>query len=209
MSDKNKKELIEKATGWSLAIFVYGTAIFYFAKHTLNLTGDDLDAYISMLSAGATLFAGFIAIYLFSDWKIQHNKTVISAEAKKLWHTLVILEKETMNLDNLYLSSGQIQSYVFFKSIKSLNEYTKNLIDSYNNSYSELIYFIELAQEKNNEVHSNYYGSIHSYEKEFFDKIESSTTIEDIYDKENHFRDTLIDENKKVRKYLLQYILIK
>jgi hypothetical protein len=96
-----------------------------------------------------------------------------------------------------------------FKRITSLNEYTKNLIDSYNNSYSELIYFIELAQEKNNEVHSNYYGSIHSYEKEFFDKIESNTTIEDIYETENHFRDTLIDENKKVRKYLLQYILIK
>jgi hypothetical protein len=84
-----------------------------FAKHELNLTGDDLDAYISMLSAGATLFAGFVAIYLFSDWKIQHNKTVISAEAKTLAY-VGYFRKETMNLDTLYLSSGQIQRYVYF-----------------------------------------------------------------------------------------------
>ncbi|WP_180036102.1 MULTISPECIES: hypothetical protein [unclassified Acinetobacter] len=71
MSNKTKQELIEKATGWALAIFFYGTGIFFFASKVLQLTGDDLDAYVSLISAGSTLFAGFIAIYLFNDWRDQ------------------------------------------------------------------------------------------------------------------------------------------
>jgi len=37
-----------------------------------------ISAFGSVLGGVGTIFAGFIAIYLFNDWKIQHNKQVIN-----------------------------------------------------------------------------------------------------------------------------------
>ena len=44
--------------------------------------------YIPLISFGATLFAGFVVFLAFNDWKEQHNKTVITEDAKKECYSL-------------------------------------------------------------------------------------------------------------------------
>lgn len=107
MSDRTKRELIEKATGWALAIFAYGTAVFYFAKYVLDLTGDDLDAYVATLSAGASLFAGFVAIYLFNDWREQ-KKFEINKEYSE--NTLNLLNEVNNHINAEYYNHILIKS---------------------------------------------------------------------------------------------------
>jgi len=109
MSDKKKQELIEKASGWALAIFAYGTALFYFAKHVLDLTGDDLDAYVATLSAGATLFAGFIAIYLFNDWREQKRFEINKEYSEK---TLDLLNEVNNHINADYYNHILIKSSI-------------------------------------------------------------------------------------------------
>lgn len=155
-----------------------------------------------------TVIAPLIAIYLFNDWKEQHNKTVLSDEAKVLWHKFKSLEKKTYALDDIYLQSGQIQNFVFFKSTPNLNKATFDLINEYDKSYPELNYFIELAKDKNNNVHQNYYGAIKDY-RDYIETIVLNTTIGEIYETEEDLRNNLITENKNIRIYLSDFILIK
>lgn len=98
----NKKELTEKVTGWILALTVYTVAVFYLLNKVLGITGDDLDALISLLGVGATLFGGYMAIYLFTDWREQTNKQMLANEAKELWKKFVTIEKESFNIDLIY-----------------------------------------------------------------------------------------------------------
>jgi len=118
-----KQELIEKVTGWLLAVTVYGTAVFYFVTKVLRITGDDLDAYVGLLGVGATLFGGYMAIYLFADWKDQKQ-----------------FELEKEKLDNILKFLGGIHtSLVFLKSD----------IHCLNSVESKFIYYPEVVKKRN------------------------------------------------------------
>lgn len=164
--------------------------------------------YIPLISFGATLFAGFVVFLVFNDWKEQHNKTVISTEAKELWHKFKSLEKKTHALEEIYLRSRQIQELVYFKGVPDLDKETSDLINEYDKSYPELNYFTELANDTNNNVHQNYYGAIKAY-REYIETIERNTTIGEIYTIQDELRTNLIKENQNIRKYLSGFILIK
>lgn len=204
----SKKELAEDLAGALVAIFV-GCIIFIVI--IINIPGTkEIDGALiaNVFTGGVTLFAPIAAYYLLNNWKEEHNKTILSHEAKVLWIIIKNLEKQTYALDEIYLKSGQIQNLVYFKSTPDLNEATFNLINEYNQSYLEFNYFTELAKDKLNNVHQDYYGAIKAY-REYMETIEVNTTIGEIYEIEQELRTNLINENQKIRDYLSNFILIK
>lgn len=179
----SKKELAEDLAGSLVAIFV-GCIIFIVI--IINIPGTkEIDGALiaNVFTGGVTLFAPIAAYYLLNNWKEQHNKTILSHEAKELWHKFKSLEKKTYTLEEIYLKSGQIQNLVYFKSTPNLYEATSDLINAYDKSYIEFNYFTELAKDKKNNVHQNYYGAIKAY-REYMETIERDTTIGEIYETE-------------------------
>lgn len=174
---------------------------------TSNLT-DRGAVLTNLLVWSATLFTPISAYFFYDSWKEQHNKTVLSNEAKELWHKFKILENKTYALDEIYLRSGQIQELVYFKSVPDLDKETSDLIAEYDKSYPDLNYFTELANDTNNNFHQNYYGAIKTYH-EYMKGIKTNTTIGEIHDVEEELRNNLIKENQNIRKYLSDFILIK
>lgn len=204
----SKKELAEDLAGSLVAIFV-GYIIFIVI--IINIPGTkEIDGTLiaNVFTGGVTLFAPIAAYYLLNNWKEQHNKTILSHEAKELWHKFKSLEKKTYALEEIYLNSGQVQLLAYFKSIPDLNKATFDLINAYDKSYPEFNYFTELAKDKKNNLHQNYYGAIKTY-REYIENIKRDTTIGEIYETEEELRTNLIDENQKIRDYLSNFILIK
>ncbi|TCB47338.1 hypothetical protein E0H80_16200 [Acinetobacter sp. ANC 4779] len=161
----------------------------------------------NMFVVAATLFAPLAALVFVQDWKTQHNKTTLSKEAKEIWHSLVNLNIETDEIDKIYMRSGQIQHLVYFKSVPDLYNATVKLLEKYEERWLSLHYFLELSED-NNEIYINFYGAIKSY-RQFINKIEERDTVGSIEPIESELRDELISQNESVRKYLIQYILLK
>lgn len=59
--------------GYAIALLGYCSLYFVFKKSDAYIS-----AFGSVLSATATFTASFVAVYLFNDWKVQHNKQVIN-----------------------------------------------------------------------------------------------------------------------------------
>ncbi|MDO7442085.1 hypothetical protein Q5X54_17525 [Acinetobacter baumannii] len=121
-----KQELIEKVTGWILGVTLYGTAVFYLVTKVLGITGDDLDAFVGLLGVGATLFGGYMAIYLFTDWREQKQ-----------------FELEKEKLDKILEYLGQIHSDIVFlrSDIILLNKVSENFT-----------YYPKIAEKRNPEI---------------------------------------------------------
>ena len=206
MSDK--RELVEKATGWCLSIFVYGTAIFYFVTKCLKLSGDDLDAYVSLLSAGATLFAGFIAIYLFTDWKEQHNKVLFSHEAKDLWLNINDIENILIDLKLSLEKSSSMQ--LAFSDLSSYHKKYAELnskIEIFENNLSK---FIALTKDLNLYAPYNQYTDSHlkysNYYKVNFNSFKAVSTVKS---EEKPLREALQAPFIILKDQLHDYIIIK
>lgn len=121
-----KKELIEKVTGWILAVTLYGTAVFYFVTKVLKITGDDLDAFVGLLSVGATLFGGYMAIYLFTDWREQKQ-----------------FELEKEKLDKILENLGQLHTDIVFlrSDVMLLNKVSE-----------DFTYYPKIAEKRNPDI---------------------------------------------------------
>lgn len=139
--------------GYAVALLTYCT--FYFV---LNKSDAYISAFGSILSAIATFSASFVAIYLFNDWKDQHNKTVLAHEAKEVHkkfnqfpltiieYFLVANDMTDMqnNSDELLASfekvinSNQllVVDLINFASLSKVNE-IQDLIDALNQKISE------------------------------------------------------------------------
>lgn len=82
-----KKEKTLEFLLWG--IVAYAVAILtYFTFKIFNHGDDSISAFGSLLSAIATFFAAFVAVMLFTNWKEQHNKTILAGEAKTLFKLL-------------------------------------------------------------------------------------------------------------------------
>ncbi|MGQ1417610.1 hypothetical protein ACT405_17830 [Acinetobacter baumannii] len=184
-----KKELVEKVTGWILAVTLYGTAVFYFVTKVLKITGDDLDAFVGLLGVGATLFGGYMAIYLFTDWRDQKQFEVEKEKLDNILkflggiHTSLIL----LNSDINYLNKTENQFTYYPKILERRNP---NIQDELFNMFSEIKVYSILA---NNEDLIKLYNN---FEKtcfalfglnEIYIKNEYKKYLDCIY--ENHMED--------------------
>ncbi|MCF1334410.1 hypothetical protein LH678_19250 [Acinetobacter baumannii] len=199
----NKKELTEKVTGWILALTVYTVAVFYLLNKVLGITGDDLDALISLLGVGATLFGGYMAIYLFTDWREQTNKQMLANEAKELWKKFVTIEKESFNIDLIY---SDIDDNTILKDTENYLQAIGELHKKIDDVLVDFHFFKELCKDKSDIsiLYLELYGANKDY-KTMTEKYENET-VGEYYNIDYSYRETIEIANENIRNYLSSYI---
>ncbi|USP41032.1 hypothetical protein [Acinetobacter sp. XS-4] len=204
-----KQELIEKVTGWILAVTLYGTAVFYLVTKVLGITGDDLDAFVGLLGVGATLFGGYMAVYLFTDWKEQHNKTLFSVEAKE---ALVLINDDIKmfaiassyikRLDQNKLATDDSLGVFFDKLSEILNNNIKISVS--------ILILLELSDDKElEEYRAEYNKFISKICSEFIKISRSDKTVKDLVDFMNTNMSSIINFNKSYRSKMKSFIVMK
>ncbi|ENX01029.1 hypothetical protein F899_01662 [Acinetobacter sp. CIP 101934] len=84
-----------------VSMLVYVSVEFFGGADT-----NKISAFGSVLSGVGTLFAGFVAIYLFNDWREQHNKNIESQLCMKAFDYIQGFEFELIDIERftiLYL----------------------------------------------------------------------------------------------------------
>lgn len=177
---------------------------FYFQKIDISFIKD-------IFSIGATLGAALIAISLFSDWKEQHNKTILAPEAiaiyKNLEQDIMDIAKHNLNvkkhIDELILSaSGQ----EVFTSLEEIN--VKNKI-----RIVELKYFSTLS--KNIDMDSkivDFFNKISGYQNymiPLFEEPSGRRITQELVDKTGVFTVQTIKEINQLKSLLSDYIILK
>lgn len=154
----------------------------------------------------ATLFAPIAALMLYDNWKIQHNKAVISDEAKEVWNLLVKLSIETLDLDHEYYNL-QISEYLYFNKNKKILDKIENIKKNTENTMVRFHFFNELSGSKDaTSLYMEFYGIYKDY-KTYLEKIGDNETVSDVEGVESDFRERLCEVNENIRLHLKQFIL--
>jgi len=135
-------------------------------KGSSNSLKDTWSIVSSFFSGGAALIAAYIASLLFHDWKEQHNKSILSHEAKiifrKISESYLLLATYNKSLDqmlgnsvtfsigNIDKSMGPLVSFnqeiiVDLKYFENLSSESKlnSLIKTYNNLVSKHVDYLD------------------------------------------------------------------
>lgn len=146
----------------------------------LNEFKDYAALYIPLISFGATLFAGFVVFLVFSDWKEQHNKKIISDEAKQL---LISVDKEILEFSNIVSNLKRLDPN---KKIQSqYDEIFSQAVVSFNKTidYSDNIGYLvsELSDDKEFEkIRKNYNLVTINLQKKFTEQLKNDELPTDI-----------------------------
>lgn len=154
-----KKEKYIVSLLWG--IVAYAVAILaYFTLKAFNHSADFISAFGSILSATATMFAAYVAIHLYTDWREQHNKLLENnfimnivdlfnaTESKSIGILLVFNDIKRRSTDNfceksdeqfLTVNDDEIQPLI--QELKSLRLDISNIQEAYNRYtiYSSII----------------------------------------------------------------------
>lgn len=82
---------------------------------------DYMGLYISMLGVVATIFATFVVIYAYDQWKEQHNKSTISNLSKDIHSSINELNLIIYNFRSHLREPSDIHSFLSDFSNKSFN----------------------------------------------------------------------------------------
>ncbi|GEM_PF-3820769 len=111
MKKYNEFELVGIGVSVYLICIIFGII----SKH---IFGFDVD----VLSASATLFAAFIALYLYSDWRAPYNASKILSERNELLLNLSHLRSEYYKFA-IYMRSHNKNLYISDKAYNNHSEY--------------------------------------------------------------------------------------
>lgn len=153
------------------------------------------------------IFAPFIAIYLFNDWKEQHNKTVASNEAQKTLKIFNELSNLTGDLDYAY-DNIKTPEYIVFTESKNLKNGVKEVFDNTEKALNHYTHFNALSENEDGiNLFMEMYSVLKDY-KEFIYKSENNY-ISNIVNIDSEFRDRLYAANEKIREHLKTFIFVK
>ncbi len=90
----------------AMCFFCFASSwILFELKGSPNSLKDTWTIVSSLFSGGAALIAAYIASLLFNDWKEQHNKSILSNEAKiifrKISESYLLLATYNKSLDRM------------------------------------------------------------------------------------------------------------
>lgn len=172
----------------------------------ISITEGSLGAYANILVFDATIFAPIAAYFFYDNWKAQHNKTVISYEAKEVWSLLVELSIETLDLDYEYYNLYN-KEYLYFYNQSKLNKEIEKLKQKTEKYMMRFYHFSELTENEDSmNLFMEFYAIFKDY-KTYLDKIGDNDTVSDIEETESDFRERLCEANKNIRLYLKTFIL--
>ncbi len=159
-----------------------------------------------LISAVGSILSSLLIILFYGAWKEQHNKTVISDEAKKVWNLLTDLSIQTIYLDHEYYNL-QISEYLYFNENKKIINKIDKIKKNTENTMVRFHYFNELSGSKDASIlYMEFYGIYKDY-KTYLEKIGDKETISDIEVTETDFRERLCEANQNIRLHLRQFIL--
>ncbi|MDO3665361.1 hypothetical protein [Acinetobacter higginsii] len=120
--------LLTFAFGFLSLLILIGTAainFFWGGSALLTLATDNttikdyMSLYISMLGVVATIFATFVVIYAYDQWKEQHNKTTISTLSKDIHGSINELNLIIYNFRSHLNNSSNLNGFLEVFSNKS------------------------------------------------------------------------------------------
>ncbi|MBB6363523.1 hypothetical protein [Acinetobacter lwoffii] len=154
---------MSKINPWALSV-VGGVSIFaatyilfwalFLCFDSPNAAREAINVLGSYFGGVATLWAAVVAAYLFTDWKEQHNKSIISNDAKTAFH-LIHNERNLIHDIKFYLAEIEnIDEYNLYDYRDRLQSHFNNLIKNYNKNRYNLGEFINLTE--NSDFHKQY-----------------------------------------------------
>ncbi|HCA5336770.1 TPA: hypothetical protein MW296_001448 [Acinetobacter baumannii] len=164
--------------------------------------------YLSMLGVVATLFASFVVIYAYDNWKEQHNKTVLAEEAKLIWKDINDAKQNLLAVNALNELNILTETYV--NDSQRIKIHVDRAMETIINSTQKTIYLGALS--KNPQFNENLH-SIAPHLKTFGENFKhaylNKVTVDDFYKMQEESYKNILRELDKTLKELESYILIK
>lgn len=194
----------------SLATILLFTFIFYLYGGERSVLEDALSMTASFFGGIATLVAAYIASLLFNDWKEQHNKSILSNEAKiifrKISESYLLLATYNKTLDRMLGNSVAFSINDIHNSMEPLVSFNQEII-------VDLKYFEDLSSEYKlnsmikayNNLVSQHIDYLNSYIKCPDNKLIS----EEFVSRGKVFTSGLNSTSQTIQSDLKEYILFK
>lgn len=155
----------------------------------------------------STLWAAIVAAYVFTDWKEEHNKSIISTDARNAFH---LIHNERNLIHDIKFSLAEIENideYNLSDYRDKLRSHRTHLIKIFNSNRENLGEFINLTE--NSDFHKQYlaYGSC----LDTFATLDIHNIKKDTYalrDTKEHLKEVEL-LNNKILTELKKYIFVQ
>lgn len=164
--------------------------------------------YLSMLGVVATLYASFVVIYAYDNWKEQHNKTVLAEEAKIVWKEINEAKQNLIAVRALKDLNILTETYV--NDSQRIKIHVDRAMETIINSTQKTIYLGALS--KNLQFDKNIHSiapHLKTFGENFKNAYTNKVTVDDFYNMQEESYENIISELNKTLEELESYILIK
>ncbi|UUS56246.1 hypothetical protein MST16_08905 [Acinetobacter sp. YH16040_T] len=211
MSDIQNKIINIIAITMAISFFCFASSwILFEFKGSSNSLKDTWSIVSSLFSGGAALIAAYIASLLFNDWKEQHNKSILSNEAKiifrKISESYLLLATYNKSLDRMLGNSVAFSINDIHNSMEPLVSFNQEII-------VDLKYFEDLSSESklNNMIKA--YNNLVSQHVDYLDSYikcpDNKLISEDFVSRGKVFTSGLNSTSQTIQSNLKEYILFK
>ncbi|MDS7968215.1 hypothetical protein RMB12_14420 [Acinetobacter sp. V117_2] len=96
----SKKETLLSVLLWGLVVYALALLIYCTFKNFIGASADSISAFGSILGACASIFAAFVAAYLFNDWREIHNQTTYKDICTSIFNTQTKLNVKLISIND-------------------------------------------------------------------------------------------------------------
>lgn len=195
----------------AICFFCFASSwILFEFKGSSNSLKDTWSIVSSLFSGGAALIAAYIASLLFNDWKEQHNKSILSNEAKiifrKISESYLLLATYNKSLDQM------LGNFVAF-SISNIGKSIEPLVSFNQEIIVDLKYFEDLSSESKLNSMIKAYNNLVSQHVDYLDNYihcpDNELISKDFVLSGKVFTSGLDSISQSIQSDLKEYILFK
>ncbi|QDB82219.1 hypothetical protein [Acinetobacter pittii] len=99
---QSNKQILLSVLFWGVVAYALALLTYCSFRNFYNTTADFISAFASILGACAAFFAAFVAAYLFTGWKVQHNKQITNEFAIKAYTNFSKFEESVFKLQSIF-----------------------------------------------------------------------------------------------------------
>lgn len=155
----------------------------------------------------ATIFAPIAALLLYNNWKVQHNKTLLSNEAKSLLKPLLQEQKILLILEEKFQEQCQTLNNRFTVTDTQLIRVFKTYDDTTKKNNLEHAFFNFLANEKTSKLYEKYLelgSELIEFHNDCCTNLKTYTSVKDEYqNKLDDVKNTMYRLTYDLKSYIL------
>lgn len=165
-------EIFKKTSFWILScaiLYSIGILLFWTSDILSKGDADKISAFGSILGAIGSFFAAFVAIYLFSDWRVVKNYELVKETSLTLLNAILNINSDIESLLSITYEFENLEKAEFDEFNKMCADYSRNFMNN-----------LIVLKSKNNLHH----GLVRNFENDtkLFDK-DDLELITNIFDK--------------------------